>query len=102
MTPAGSSHCRRDTFSEGQDVKAGDLLAQIDPRPFQAAYDQAVAKKVQERVCMHSPLEEDGFEPSVPLTRYAGLFRERGSYDDFAPPGSLLTLCLAESGATAL
>jgi len=51
---------------------------------------------------MHSPLEEDGFEPSVPLTRYAGLFRERGSYDDFAPPGSLLTLCLAESGATAL
>ena len=53
MTPAGSSHCRRDTFSEGQDVKAGDLLAQIDPRPFQAAYDQALAKKVQERVCMH-------------------------------------------------
>src|SRR5437868_6589699 len=27
-------------FTEGQDVKAGDLLAQIDPRPFQAAYDQ--------------------------------------------------------------
>jgi membrane fusion protein, multidrug efflux system len=35
-------------FIEGQDVKAGDLLAQIDPRPFQAAYDQAVAKKVQD------------------------------------------------------
>jgi len=35
-------------FAEGQDVKAGDLLAQIDPRPFQAAYDQAVAKKVQD------------------------------------------------------
>jgi multidrug efflux system membrane fusion protein len=31
-------------FTEGQDVKAGDLV-QIDPRPFQAAYDQAVAKK---------------------------------------------------------
>ena len=25
---------------EGQDVKSGDLLAQIDPRPFQAALDQ--------------------------------------------------------------
>ena len=35
-------------FTEGQDVKAGDLLAQIDPRPFQAVYDQAVAKKVQD------------------------------------------------------
>ena len=30
---------------EGQDVKAGDVLAQIDPVTYQAAYDQAVAKK---------------------------------------------------------
>jgi multidrug efflux system membrane fusion protein len=30
-------------FNEGQDVKAGDQLIQIDPRPFQAALDQAVA-----------------------------------------------------------
>jgi membrane fusion protein, multidrug efflux system len=36
-------------FTEGQHVKAGDLLAQIDPRPFQAVYDQAVAKKVQDK-----------------------------------------------------
>ena len=35
-------------FTEGQDVKAGDLLAQIDARPFQAALDQATAKKVQD------------------------------------------------------
>ena len=32
-------------FVEGQTVKRGDLLAQIDPRPFQAALDQAVATK---------------------------------------------------------
>jgi multidrug efflux system membrane fusion protein len=35
-------------FTEGQDVKAGDLLAQIDPRPFQAALDGAIAKKAQD------------------------------------------------------
>ncbi len=29
------------SFSEGQFVHAGDLLAQIDPRPFQVALDQA-------------------------------------------------------------
>jgi membrane fusion protein, multidrug efflux system len=29
-------------FQEGQDVKQGQLLAQIDPRPFQAALDQAM------------------------------------------------------------
>jgi multidrug efflux system membrane fusion protein len=35
-------------FQEGQSVKEGDLLVQIDPRPFQAALDQAVAKKAQD------------------------------------------------------
>jgi multidrug efflux system membrane fusion protein len=32
-------------FEEGQEVKAGDPLFQIDPRPFQAAFDQAQANK---------------------------------------------------------
>ena len=32
-------------FAEGQEVKAGDLLAQIDPRTQQAALDQAKAKE---------------------------------------------------------
>jgi len=35
-------------FKEGQSVKEGDLLAEIDPRPYQATLDQAKAKKVQD------------------------------------------------------
>jgi multidrug efflux system membrane fusion protein len=35
-------------FSEGQDVKTGDVLAIVDPRPYQAALDQAIAKKAQD------------------------------------------------------
>lgn len=35
-------------FTEGQMVKQGDLLVEIDPRPFQAALDQAKAKKAQD------------------------------------------------------
>jgi len=32
-------------FAEGQMVKPGDVLAQIDPRPYQATLDQALATK---------------------------------------------------------
>jgi membrane fusion protein, multidrug efflux system len=35
-------------FIEGQDVHAGDLLAQIDPDPYRAALAQTVAKKGQD------------------------------------------------------
>jgi multidrug efflux system membrane fusion protein len=35
-------------FREGQDVHVGDVLAIIDPRTYQAALDQAVAKKHQD------------------------------------------------------
>jgi len=35
-------------FVEGQFVKEGDTLVEIDPRPFQATLDQAKAKKAQD------------------------------------------------------
>ena len=36
-------------FVEGQDVRKGDLLAQIDPAPFQAQLDQNLAKQAQDQ-----------------------------------------------------
>ena len=36
------------SFREGQDVQKGYVLAKIDPVTYQAAYDQAVAKKAQD------------------------------------------------------
>lgn len=32
-------------FTEGQEVEPGDVLAQIDPRPYKAVLDQALARK---------------------------------------------------------
>ncbi len=39
-------------FTEGQDVTAGFVLAEIDPRTYQAQYDQAVAKKAQDQATL--------------------------------------------------
>jgi membrane fusion protein, multidrug efflux system len=39
-------------FTEGQHVKKGDVLAKIDPRLFQAALDQAQAKKAQDEALL--------------------------------------------------
>ena len=55
-------------FKEGQVVQAGDLLAQIDPRPFQAALDQAVAKKAQDEATLANA--------KLDLTRYATLAKQ--------------------------
>ena len=51
--------------AEGQDVKQGDVLAVIDPRPYQAILDAAVAKKRQDQAQL-SMAKAD-------LTRYTSL-----------------------------
>jgi membrane fusion protein, multidrug efflux system len=39
-------------FKEGQRVKKGDVLAKIDPRLYQAALDQAKARKAQDQAAL--------------------------------------------------
>src|SRR3984893_2210342 len=41
-------------FTEGQQVHKGDLLAQIDPRPNQAAYEQAMATKAKDAATLEN------------------------------------------------
>lgn len=41
-------------FKEGQMVKAGDVLAEIDPRPFQAALDQAVGQLARDQALLQN------------------------------------------------
>src|ERR1700681_3582327 len=57
------------TFTEGQDVKAGDLLAQIDPRPYQAALDQAKAVKAKDEVQLENNRRD--LQRSISLHEFA-------------------------------
>jgi multidrug efflux system membrane fusion protein len=45
-------------FTEGQDVKAGDLLAQIDPRPFQASLELAKAAKARDEAQLENAKQD--------------------------------------------
>src|ERR1019366_1350160 len=56
-------------FTEGQHVNKGDVLAKIDPRLFQAALDQAKAKKAQD--------EAQLVAASKDLARFKGLALKR-------------------------
>ena len=65
-------------FKEGQEVKESDPLFQIDPRPFQAALDQAMATKQKDEAQLKGA--------QLDLQRYAQLvgpgYQSRQSYED--------------------
>jgi len=65
-------------FKEGQDIKDGDLLFQIDPRPYQAALEQAQAAKQKDEAQLAGA--------KLDLERYSKLlgtgYQTRQSYDN--------------------
>jgi multidrug efflux system membrane fusion protein len=57
-------------FREGQMVKQGDVLARVDPRSYQAALDQALARKAQDEALLANA--------RLDLQRYTTLARNEG------------------------
>lgn len=55
-------------FREGQEVKKGELLIQIDPRPFQAVVDQAEATLSKDQSSLN--------DAKINLDRFKQLFQE--------------------------
>jgi multidrug efflux system membrane fusion protein len=49
IRPRVSGYIDKLAFTEGSQVKRGDLLFVIDPRPYQAEYDRAAADRARAR-----------------------------------------------------
>ena len=58
-------------FTEGQVVTKGDLLAEIDPRPYKAALEQAQAKKQQDDANLSNAQRDLGRFQSLAKNDYA-------------------------------
>jgi multidrug efflux system membrane fusion protein len=64
-------------FDEGQEVKTGDPLFQIDPRPFQAALEQAHAQKTRDEAQLKgAQLDLERYQKLLPTG-----FQTRQQYD---------------------
>jgi len=83
-------------YSQGAEVKAGDLLVQIDPRPFQVALEQAQAVKAKDEAALAAAQAD--------LQRYGALvgsgYQTRQSYDQQkATVGQLLASIKGDDAA---
>jgi multidrug efflux system membrane fusion protein len=81
-------------FHEGQMIKAGDLVAQVDPRPFQAALDQAKAKQAQDRATLANA--------KLDLQRYTTLAKQSfATQQQLDTQNALVSQLIAQTAADA-
>lgn len=68
VKPRVDGQLHRILFKEGQWVKAGQVLAEIDPRPFQIALDQARGQLMRDQALLANA--------KIDLARYQGLLEK--------------------------
>ena len=71
IRPRVSGYIDRIAFKEGDMVKAGDLLFVIDPRPYRATYDSAVAQL--ERTRASAKLAESQYKRAETLVKTSAI-----------------------------
>ena len=75
------------TFREGDEVRQGQVLFQIDPRPFQAALDAAQATLAKDQAQLELAKRQ--------ADRYAALVKERSVTEEIGRASCRERVCLA-------
>ena len=74
IRPRVSGYIRRVTFTEGREVRKGEILFEIDPREYQAALDRAEAQLAQARTA--ADLAQREVNRAEKLVNVAAISRE--------------------------
>lgn len=94
-----TGYLRRQGYQEGAFVKKGQLLFEIDPRPFQAALDQAQGQLAQAKAALANAVAVQG-RTDLDVKRYTPLAKEQAASQqdlDNAVQNNLAALATVET-----
>ncbi len=99
-----TGYLQRQAYQEGSFVRKGDLLFQIDPRPFQAAVDQAAAELAQAKAALANAEAVQG-RTQLDVNRYTPLAKEQAASQqdlDNAVQNNLAALATVETAKASI